>query len=411
MIDENERTVLRKAWTEYCDALRLEGERIIAGEAGDARDGNELAEALRAVARIGIMSLQHRIDFNDPDFPVFFRALDDRFKYGAPDAHITYLQSTVRGDATYRIHAQHHGRMFNINPRWNQNVALWAPKLAANADGSVDVTVSADAADGNWLEMDREFRGETQVPDNFPMADGGLVIRSYYWDWQDDRPPGFFHIERIDDRAPAYPAPLTPESFAGKLSNAAELLRKAARWWIARSVSVRELNVPNHIAPPNPIPPGVKNWKAPQNSPINYGTCCWDLEPDEALYIESELPDGPHWSFQLVNAWWESPDNQNRQTSIGHTQAFVDPDGLFRGVISHRDPGVPNWLDTGESARGFLWYRWFQPREKQPVPICRVVKFDQIRACFPAEHPAIDAPTRKAHLALRRAHMARRFQG
>src|ERR1700688_98149 len=60
MIDENERATLGKAWTEYCDALRLEGERIIAGEAGDARDGNELAEALRAVARIGIMSLQHR---------------------------------------------------------------------------------------------------------------------------------------------------------------------------------------------------------------------------------------------------------------------------------------------------------------------------------------------------------------
>lgn len=409
MIEENERAALRESWMEYCDALRLEGERIIAGEAGDARDGRELAEALRAVARIGIMSLQHRMDFNDPDFPVFFRALDDRYRYGAPDAHITYLQTTVRGDASYRIHAQHHGRIFNVNPRWSQNVALWSPKLEANADGSVDVLLSAQPQAGNWLRMEPGFRGDSQVPDNFPMADGGVVVRSYYLDWSDDK-PGFFHIERIDAQAPDYPAPLTPARFAAQVRGAAELLRKAARWWIARSVKVREQSVPNHIAPPNPVPPGAKDWKAPQGTPINYGTCCWDLAPDEALYIESELPDGPHWSFQLVNAWWEAPDHQNRQSSIGHLQAHVDTDGRFRGVIAHRDPGVPNWLDSGEARRGFLWYRWFQPRDKQPVPTCRVVKFDEIRACFPADHPSIDAATRKARIAERRRHLARRFQ-
>ena len=235
-------------------------------------------------------------------------------------------------------------------------------------------------------------------------------MRSYYTDWNDNRPPAFFHIERIDEHAPAYPAPLSTTSFAKKLSSAADVLRKAARWWITRSVTVRQQNIPNQITPPNPIPPGVKNWKAPQGSPINYGTSCWDLGPDEALYIESELPDGPHWSFQLINAWWESPDNQNRQTSISNTQAFLDSDGRFRAVIAHRDPGVPNWLDTGESARGFLWYRWFQPKEKQPVPTCRLIKFDEIRACFPSGHPVVEPAKRKVMLSKRRAAIARRFQ-
>jgi hypothetical protein len=410
MIEPADRHTLRQAWNAYCDALREEGQSIIAGETCDARDAQELAEALRAVARIGIMSLQHRMDFNDPDFPVFFRALDDRFKYGAPDANITYLQTTVRGDATYRIHAQHHGRMFNINPRWNQDVALWAPKLEANADGSFDVVVSAEQQSGNFLQIDRTFRGDEHVPDNFPMADGGIVVRSYYWDWNDDRPPGSFYIERVDAQAPPYPAPLTPSRFATQLRGATELLRKAARWWITRSVKVRDQNVANQIAPPNPVPPGVKDWKAPQGTPINYGTCCWDLAPDEALYIESELPDGPHWSFQLVNAWWEAPDQQNRQASIGHTQAYIDLDGRFRAVIAHRDPGVPNWLDTGDARRGFLWYRWFQPRNKQPVPTVRVVKIDDLSSCFPEQHPRVDAAARKAQLAIRRVHMAQRFQ-
>ena len=222
MIDPADRDTLRQDWNAYCHALREEGERIIAGEAGDARDAQELAEALRTVARIGIMSLQHRMDFNDPDFPVFFRALDDRFKYGAPDSHVTYLQATVRGDATYRIHAQHHGRMFNISPRWNQDVALWSPRLDANADGSFDVVVSAEQQPGNWLAIDRSFRGDEFVPDNFPMADGGLVVRSYYWDWNDERPLGSFLIERIDTHGTCLPCPAHAGAFRHSLRGATE---------------------------------------------------------------------------------------------------------------------------------------------------------------------------------------------
>ena len=37
----------------------------------------------------------------------------------------------------------------------------------------------------------------------------------------------------------------------------------------------------------------------------------------------------------------------NRQSSLNGHQAVLDPDGVFRAVISARDPGVPNWLDTG----------------------------------------------------------------
>ena len=81
-------------------------------------------------------------------------------------------------------------------------------------------------------------------------------------------------------------------------------------------MTVRADTVANQISAPNLAPLEPKDWKAPQGSPIDYGTCCWDLGPDEALYIESELPDGPHWSFQLVNAWWEAPDQQNRQASL-----------------------------------------------------------------------------------------------
>src|SRR5215212_5291389 len=99
-ISEYDRASLRDAWTGYCDVLRKEGEDIINGVSGDPESPQELAEALRAVARIGIMSLQHRRDFNGPDFPTFFRTMDDRYKYGGPDAHSSYRTATLRGGGT-----------------------------------------------------------------------------------------------------------------------------------------------------------------------------------------------------------------------------------------------------------------------------------------------------------------------
>ena len=141
-------------------------------------------------------------------------------------------------------------------------------------------------------------------------------------------------------------------------------------------------------------------------TPINYGTCCWDLGPDEALYIESDLPDGLHWSFQLVNAGWEAPDQQNARPALvnpTHTSIRTDASGRDSTSRSRR----ADWLDSGEARRGFLWYRWFQPKDKQPVPTCRVVKFEELRRCFPDEHPRLDAAKRKAQLAVpSRAHGA-----
>src|SRR5215212_9966764 len=155
-ISEQDRATLGDAWTSYCDALRNEGMDIINGVSGDPETPQELAEALRAVARIGIMSLQHRMDFNDPDFPDFFRTMDDRYKYGGPDAQINYLNATIRGDATYRLRANHLHREFNVNVSKPVPVevdgeikkilgsdSLWCHEMKVEDDGSIEVMLSS----------------------------------------------------------------------------------------------------------------------------------------------------------------------------------------------------------------------------------------------------------------------------
>lgn len=423
-ITDHDRTMLRDAWTNYCDALRREGEDIINGVSGDAQSPQELAEALRAVARIGIMSLQHRMDFNDPDFPTFFRSMDDRYKYGGPDTHINYLTATLRGDATYRLRANHHHREFNINVSGAAPVQVdgvtkleltnrefWPPDLKIEPDGSFEVMFSSEKQAGNWVRLDPDFRGGTKLPDQYPMAVGGLLLRTYYWDPEDGLPAGSFAIDRVDAKAPLGPAPLTPARFVDQLKSATELCSKAAKWWIARPGWMRVQNKPNVISPPGQMPPGIEKYSHQRTGPLNYGVAAWDLAPDEVLFIESEIPECRYWSFHLYNAWWESPDIQHRQTSIGHKQAFVDADGRFRAVIAHADPGVPNWLDTGGARRGFLHYRWLRPTvDHLPTPAGKVVKLSEVRNLMPPEHPRVDQETRRARLSARRAYFAKRFQ-
>ena len=422
-ISEKDRSRLREAWTRYCDALRKEGSDIIDGVSGDPATSQELAEALRAVARMGILALQHRMDFADPDFPTFLRTMDDRYKYGGPDAHINYLSATVKGDAIYRLRGNHHNRAFNVNTTMVKTVevggeskkaqdlkGIWSRDMKIASDGSFEVLLSSKEQSGDWMKLDPSFNGATDVTDDYPMAGGGLVMRTYYWDPDDGLPPGQFFVERIDEKAPLGPAPLSPERFAGQLESAADLCGKMAKWWIARPGRIRAENTPNQIAPPRKNPPGIQNFTQPFNQPLNYGICTFDLAPDQALYIETEVPETIYWSFQLYNAWWESPDVQHRQTSLSFKQAHLDSDGRFRCVIAHADPGVPNWLDTGSARRGFLFYRWLHPTGGLPSPIGKVVKLKEVRGLMPADHPHIDKAARRAQLSARRAFFAKRFQ-
>jgi hypothetical protein len=43
-------------------------------------------------------------------------------------------------------------------------------------------------------------------------------------------------------------------------------------------------------------------------------------------------------------------------------------------VVAHRDPGVPNWLDTAGHAHGTVGVRWVGPDVVDVLPATRVVK-------------------------------------
>ena len=65
-------------------------------------------------------------------------------------------------------------------------------------------------------------------------------------------------------------------------------------------------------------------------------------------------------------------------SSLNGWQSRVDPDGVIRLVVAHRDPGVPNWLDTGGHRFGTIFWRYLLPDPDPTIATCEVVPVDSL---------------------------------
>ncbi len=94
----------------------------------------------------------------------------------------------------------------------------------------------------------------------------------------------------------------------------------------------------------------------------------FEVEPDEAVLIEVQKADVVYSNIQLSNMWGESLDYGSHLVSFNDAQAYLDADNVFRYVIAHKDPGVPNWLDTVGHSMGGVFVRFQSPKEELTQP-------------------------------------------
>jgi hypothetical protein len=141
----------------------------------------------------------------------------------------------------------------------------------------------------------------------------------------------------------------------------------------------------------------------------------YQLQENEALVIESTVPVPPSFmGFHLSNLWGESLDFESYQSNLnGHTME-ADGDGVYRWVVSHRDPGVANWVDTTGLPHGYLTIRWTYasqpPREQWPSLAVKKVAFDQVNSCFPADERRVGVDERAQQILIRHRHVQRRYR-
>ena len=141
------------------------------------------------------------------------------------------------------------------------------------------------------------------------------------------------------------------------------------------------------------------------------GEAAFQLAPDEALIIETNMPEKcRYWSIHTMDDHAFLIDWMNRQSNLNGFNAKIDADGVFRAVVSAQDPGVPNWIDNAGYKTGSIQSRW-ERCTRYPDHTVVKVKVAEVRNYLPAETPVVSAEERDAAIRLRRkgAQMRRRW--
>jgi hypothetical protein len=309
----------------------------------------------------------------------------------------SYGTLLLDGRGTYRLRARYGGTrilLIQVLSRpfgqpgsvctGNYEYGPWLEE--AGGDGEpFDIVLSATEQPGHWIPLDRDSKF------NF------LMLRRAMGDWFDD--PGDLDVQVID--APPEDDEHSVAAVAERLHLTAGVVRFLAEGYsvgLPRRFLQCAGGRTNHWG----AVAGVALASDGGSPTCNYGFLTFALEPDEALITEYDVPEGSaYWSFQIGDMWSRSYEFVHRQSDVNMDRAVLDDDGVFRAVVSARDPGVPNWLDTQGYLVGTGAMRNYHA-ETLPVPQCRVVKLDDLRRELPASTPATSPEQRAAEIERRR---------
>jgi hypothetical protein len=383
---------LTLAWRQLCDRLGALGDRVRTPPFPE--DGIDHAANVRHLARQLVLGLQGELEFADPASPSFHRYEEPWAQWGGPNPDNVYTRAAIAPHATYRVTGNVTGvraAIFSLVDgdmhldRYGVFGEITLSDLRVEPDGTLQLWISPDHHDGNWIESHPEARL--------------FLVRQYQCDWELDRVASLT-IERSDTRG-------VPQARANVVDVAAALERAAT--WVERSIEFWCAYVERARAslPRNAVgPPGTPKGGAPN---IAYGGGWWELDDGQALVVTTDCPDADYWGWTVHHRFrLDSGDFASRQTSLNLAQTFVDADGKMRIVVAARDPGAPNWIDTEGAPEGMLMYRSVGTRSR-PVPDALVVPVDEVRALLPPSHPVLDARTRADQLARRRAAVLARY--
>lgn len=382
-------------WRELLQTLAAL-ESLVMGE-GVPSSAQDRAEGWRYLLRFLGSGIRVVVPAGDPDYPEFCRMIENGMSWGLDNPDCNYSWARVRGDATYRIggnrgSARHLEFQVNTGHFGDGNVGGWrtvssihGPELESDSDGQFEIVLSAEPRPGNWMKLDE---GASFV-----------LLRQYMSDWESERPADLF-IERVG--AP-YPQPvLTPERIEARIDELVTWLSAGARSWENMSKLILA-TPPNQVTMTEPLTgnAGLRGQ--------SYGLGHYRCRPDEAVIVELAPPDCLMWSVQLSGWYWESMEFAARQSSLNGSQAELDGDGVFRGVIAHEDPGVPNWIDPECHEEGTVGIRYLFP-DRVTQPTFRVVPVARLRDELPKETRAVSSDERRAALERRRRAVQLRYR-
>lgn len=316
----------------------------------------------------------------DPQRPRFSSIVSPARKFLGDNPDSLYQQALIRGDRSYRITGRREGQdyiSFTVHgpdPSGGINGPVLADRndrdFKVAADGTYEIILSPDEHDGNWIELAPDARI--------------VIVRNYYLrerSVQTDHEVAVkLAIEPLDDPGP--PPPLDDATLAQRIRDASAFVR-------ATTIGMRVFGDPPAF--PVPFVSDVPNTVGPpwcfRNAEVDaagavdiyYSSGGFDLGPDDALVMEGTLPDGVFTNVMLWNVHMQTLEYRHRRCSLNSAQIETDAAGRYRIIVAGRDPGVPNWLDTGGHRQGTIFWRFLLPETQPDHPQCTVVPISELR--------------------------------
>jgi hypothetical protein len=365
----------RKAFHELLDLLREMDERYAGPEWG-ITSADDVGESLRAVLHLLEASLVTRVE-SDPEHPWLREFPLPTRKFLGDNADALYHETAISPDHRYRLKGNMAGAVYvSITvetgapggefPRETGGV-INDTQFDVAADGSFEIRLGGEPAERNWLAL--------------PPGTSRITTRHYYEELEPAamKPRHLdFQIEVLDPAPP--PARPGDRSVAAAIRRVANFLRTATLDQGAPSERTNQppfvSRVPNEF--PQPVKPG--NF-AQAAADAAYSMAPFVLGPDQALVMTGRWPqDCRCANVCLWNRHMQTYDYLNRQVSLNRKQTRLEPDGSFRIVIAHEDPGVPNWLDTEGRPFGLVFWRYMLPEGEIEKPEAKVVPLSSLRA-------------------------------
>lgn len=334
---------------------------------------------------------------SDPARPTLFNYMNSHVKQGGDNADAFYSGFAVDSRNTYRLRGNFGTAKYvsittverNDNTPWGgaMGAALYGHQMDVADDGSFEVIVSAKPQKGNWLKItERDFR---------------ITIRQFFSDWENEEPMRAT-VELVGESA-FPPLELSADRIMNALEHTVEWLGVTVRFWQDMMDLFRQY--PNQL----------KSWRELSGDGVNAtpggDVECgyWTIPEGKALILRTTPPkEYLYWNFEFNNPWWETMDYRHHLSGTNDHHAVREENGELILVAAHKDPGVPNWLDTCGHTEGMMGRRWMFASES-PTYQTTLVDHDKLFDILPRNVKRISADARKEQLRSRQRGLYKRF--
>lgn len=256
--------------------------------------------------------------------------------------------------------------------------------IAFDEKGNFDFIFSPDKQEGQWWQLDENVNT--------------LLIRDYFTDYKKQDRQSVFYFDRLDGNDQAT-TPLDINESITRLDAVANSIKDFEFTFKMPAVHARDGD--NII---REFDFGSDAGASDQR----YIQARFNIEPDQALIGKWMAPeDCVYWSVALYNDFYGVLNYANRQVNLNEGNARVGKDGSLYFVLSHRDPGVANWLDLDGHQKGLVLTRTKGTNGRQTkgeTPSLTLVPIGDVFKHLPQDIATVTAKERAHDLEVRRRH-------